>query len=176
MKGYRKIGAPADLQSILRDTGAEVLLVSLDIVGTDRESEGGGPGAHLKELYQGRSVLVYGKGSPHAGVVDAVIEAMRHGARGYVSAEDLDTSVFNAAPAAAPGPTPTSVQPVQRLSAREVQVIERMSEGKTNGEIGMELGIVESTVKFHNQQVFSRLKVRNRAEAVMSCLRQGHIR
>lgn len=153
-----KLGEAVDLQSMLRESAGEVVLVSLDIVGDELQAVERGSGAGL---YQGRSVLVYGKNPARA---CTVIEAIRQGARGFVCVE------------VAVVPAPAPVQPPHRLSMREVQVIERISQGKTNGEIGIELGIAESTVKFHSQQVFARLKVRNRAEAVMSCLREGHIR
>jgi transcriptional regulator EpsA len=52
------------------------------------------------------------------------------------------------------------------LSAREVQVLDWISKGKTNHEIGTILDISAFTVKNHVQRMFKRLNVANRAQAV----------
>ena len=50
------------------------------------------------------------------------------------------------------------------ISRRELEVLAVVSRGATNKEISSHLGITERTVKFHLQQLFSKLKVRNRKE------------
>jgi transcriptional regulator EpsA len=52
------------------------------------------------------------------------------------------------------------------LSAREVEVLDWISMGKTNHEIGIILDISAFTVKNHVQRVFKKLNVANRAQAV----------
>jgi DNA-binding CsgD family transcriptional regulator len=59
------------------------------------------------------------------------------------------------------------------LSPRQQQVLEGIAEGMTNKEIGAELGITERTVKAYAQEVYEKLGVRNRAEAVAEGVRQG---
>lgn len=52
------------------------------------------------------------------------------------------------------------------LSAREVQVLQWVREGKTNQEIGQILNISPFTVKNHVQKILRKLNVSNRAQAV----------
>lgn len=52
------------------------------------------------------------------------------------------------------------------LSARELEIMDWVRNGKTNSEIGMILDISTFTVKNHLQRVFRKLDVTNRAQAV----------
>ncbi|MFX6645087.1 LuxR C-terminal-related transcriptional regulator, partial [Acinetobacter baumannii] len=52
------------------------------------------------------------------------------------------------------------------LSARELQVLDWVREGKTNHEIGQILDISPLTVKNHIQKILRKLDVTNRAQAV----------
>jgi transcriptional regulator EpsA len=61
--------------------------------------------------------------------------------------------------------TGRTVVPVT-LSARELQVLEWVREGKTNQEIGQILDISPLTVKNHIQKILRKLNVTNRAQAV----------
>lgn len=51
------------------------------------------------------------------------------------------------------------------LSRREKEILELVSKGLKNKEIGDQLGIEESTVKQHMRKIFEKLGVRNRTEA-----------
>lgn len=53
------------------------------------------------------------------------------------------------------------------LTGRQRDVLERMAEGKSNKEIGRDLGIAPDTVKSHVSQVFALLGAVNRADACM---------
>lgn len=66
-------------------------------------------------------------------------------------------------------------QPVARLTLteRELQVLRRMAEGKSNAEIGRELYVSEDTVKTHARRLFRKLGVRDRAHAVAVGFRAG---
>jgi DNA-binding NarL/FixJ family response regulator len=46
-----------------------------------------------------------------------------------------------------------------------------MAQGKTNNEIGAELGVTERTVKAYAQELFDKLGARNRAGAVAEAAR-----
>jgi len=59
-----------------------------------------------------------------------------------------------------------SGQPYAGLSARELEIMEWVRNGKTNQEIGMILDISAFTVKNHVQRIFKKLDVVNRAQAV----------
>jgi DNA-binding NarL/FixJ family response regulator len=62
-----------------------------------------------------------------------------------------------------------------RFSKREMQVLRSLASGKTNREIGDELFISESTVKFHVHAIFDKLEVGNRTEAVTTAAHLGII-
>ena len=53
-----------------------------------------------------------------------------------------------------------------QLTGREIQVLERMRDGKTNHEIGAILRISPLTVKNHVQNILRKLEVSNRTQAV----------
>ncbi|OXM56127.1 DNA-binding response regulator [Amycolatopsis thailandensis] len=59
------------------------------------------------------------------------------------------------------------------LSRREIEVLRRMSLGMTNGEIGNEMHLSEDTIKTHAQRMFRKLRVSDRAHAVMQGFRQN---
>jgi DNA-binding NarL/FixJ family response regulator len=52
------------------------------------------------------------------------------------------------------------------LTPRQRDVLQRMSEGKSNREIGRQLGLSEATVKVHITAIFRNLNVSNRMQAV----------
>ena len=56
--------------------------------------------------------------------------------------------------------------PIQQLSRRERMILEALSKGLTNRELSAELGISVNTVKFHLSNLFDKLSVRNRAQAI----------
>ncbi|MBX3013333.1 MAG: response regulator transcription factor [Caldilineaceae bacterium] len=58
-------------------------------------------------------------------------------------------------------------------TAREQEVLQALAKGLTNAQIAHSLGIAERTVRFHVENLFSRLQVDNRVEAVMKALRLG---
>jgi DNA-binding NarL/FixJ family response regulator len=59
------------------------------------------------------------------------------------------------------------------LSAREVEVLEGMSRGKSNGQIGRELYLSEDTVKTHARRMFRKMGAADRAQAVALGFRWG---
>src|SRR5215470_2008904 len=63
----------------------------------------------------------------------------------------------------------------EALSAREIEVLQRIATGKSNKEIGAELFISEGTVKTHVKSIFSKLDVMSRTEAVATATRRGLI-
>jgi DNA-binding NarL/FixJ family response regulator len=68
--------------------------------------------------------------------------------------------------------------PSSALSARELEILEAAQMGLSNAEIARLLGLRESTVKFHMKNVFFKLDVSDRTEAVSVALRRGilHLR
>lgn len=61
------------------------------------------------------------------------------------------------------------------LTSRERQVLELVVAGRTNQEIGGELGITEKTVEKHLSSIFSKLHVESRVEAAVLAVREGLI-
>ncbi|PZF44815.1 MULTISPECIES: response regulator transcription factor [unclassified Curtobacterium] len=76
----------------------------------------------------------------------------------------------SAAPAS-PDPVPSLGARFPDLTPREVDVLERIADGRTNPQIAAELFLTVPTVKSYVNQVFAKLGVRTRAEAVARVLR-----
>lgn len=70
----------------------------------------------------------------------------------------------------APAPSGT-----MELSQREIRILELAAEGKTNYQIGREIGLSEHTIKGAISQLLARLRLRHRTEAVVHALRLGWI-
>lgn len=61
------------------------------------------------------------------------------------------------------------------LTRREHDLIELLGKGLSNRELGQVLGVSEDTVKTHLKNLFRKLEVSDRAEAVREGLRRGFI-
>lgn len=59
------------------------------------------------------------------------------------------------------------------LSPREVQILRLISRGRTTPQIAKALTITQRTVKWHVANVFRKLRVTTRAEAVAVAARRG---
>lgn len=62
------------------------------------------------------------------------------------------------------------------LTSREQEVLELLGEGKSNREISAALTIAEGTVKLHLSNIFAKLDVNSRTEAVTLSLKRGLLR
>jgi LuxR family transcriptional regulator, maltose regulon positive regulatory protein len=85
--------------------------------------------------------------------------------------EAIQTQLAAAAPAAPP--TEAAEQPpgssramADTLSKRELQILALICKGLSNQEIGQQIFLSLSTVKWHNQNIFDKLDVQRRTEAV----------
>lgn len=117
-----------------------------------------------------------------------VIAAIRAGAKGYV-VKDVDTtglirairdvskggSAFDPRSAAAMvrGLNAPPVEESKTLTARELEVMQLLAHGLSNGEIGARLYISETTAKFHVGNILRKLGVSRRAEAVYEASKLG---
>lgn len=61
------------------------------------------------------------------------------------------------------------------VTAQHLQIIRRVASGKTNAQIGRELGITTDTVKSHLRKVYRRLGVVDRATLVLVAVKRGLI-
>ena len=66
--------------------------------------------------------------------------------------------------------------PLQDLSDRELEVLQLVASGRTDGEVGVQLGISIATARTHMENVRRKLGARSRAEAVARALTLGRIR
>ena len=64
---------------------------------------------------------------------------------------------------------------VDVLSDREIEVLQLMAKGSANKQIAGALSISESTVKTHVANIFQKLDVNHRTEAVTQALKRGII-
>ena len=61
------------------------------------------------------------------------------------------------------------------LSAREIEILKLVADGKANKMIAWDLSISEETVKAHMKSIFGKLEVGDRTHAVTAALRRGVI-
>jgi two-component system, NarL family, nitrate/nitrite response regulator NarL len=60
-----------------------------------------------------------------------------------------------------------AANPLDGLTERERQILERVAAGDSNKEIGAQLGVSEKTVKHHMTNILQKLQARNRVEAAL---------
>lgn len=122
---------------------------------------------------------------------ESLLSALKIGAHGYVlkgvSANDLRTIVRSVAggeayvsPALAGEmllefSRPRTPDSLAGLTAREASVLELLSRGLTNREIGDELHLAEKTVKHHMTSILQKLHVRTRTEAALLIMRTRNL-
>lgn len=64
----------------------------------------------------------------------------------------------------------------EELSDRELEVLRLIAKGKNNQQISAALNIVESTVRFHANNIFGKLNVSDRTQALVTALNRGIVR
>jgi len=124
---------------------------------------------------------------------ESAFAGMRAGARGYVLKEADPEELRRAVDAAQrgevmlctliadkvlehfrAGPWLQSVAvPYEQLTQRELEVLRLAADGLSNKEIATPLAISEKTVKNHIANIFSKLNVNDRTQAILYALRQG---
>jgi len=111
-----------------------------------------------------------------------VRRALDAGARGYLLKHMLMTDVIAAIRAVCRGewviPPPVAASLARhherdRLTPRELEVLELIAQGMSNKEISVKIGRTVETVKIHLKSVFAKLKVTTRTEAVRVALGRG---
>jgi DNA-binding NarL/FixJ family response regulator len=116
----------------------------------------------------------------------AVYDAMRAGAIGYLLKDTQADELCKAIKAAAAGQVQLSPQAAARLireiqvpespetlTPREAEVLRLLAEGKSNKDIGAELVIGIKTVKTHVSSILSKLDVSSRTQAALYAVRAG---
>lgn len=64
---------------------------------------------------------------------------------------------------------------LEALSERERQVLEQVAQGRTNPEIGAQLGLSPKTIARHRERIMKRLNIHSRTELVKFAIRTGLI-
>lgn len=106
---------------------------------------------------------------PRDSLPEDLVAALRAVAAGFVVIHpDFAIDAFPARNVAPPLSTP-----LESLTPREQEVLERMADGLSNKEIAAQLSISEHTVKFHIASILSKLGATSRTEAVTLAIRQG---
>jgi DNA-binding NarL/FixJ family response regulator len=138
--------------------------------------------------------------SPHVGVIvvtmfqddDSMIAAMRAGARGYILKEADQTEIVRVIRAVANGEAlfgseiakrlmaffsaPKLTTPVEifpELTAREREVLELVAQGRSNFEIARHLFLTPKTVRNYISNIFGKLQVADRAQAIVLAREAG---
>ena len=120
-----------------------------------------------------------------------IFDAVEAGAKGYLLKDTSREELFNAVRAVCRGESQIepgvaarlisrfqelSRQGPDTLSDREVEVLQLIARGSANRQIAEELLISESTVKTHVANIFSKMNVRHRTQAVTEGLQRGIIK
>ncbi|MEM1432497.1 MAG: response regulator transcription factor [Pseudomonadota bacterium] len=115
---------------------------------------------------------------------EEVYRVMRSGARGYLLKDDEPEVIVGAVRAVLAGKTYLAPHLAGKLatrigedelSQRETQILQLVAAGKTNPAIAKALNISTSTIKFHLNNVYSKLGVSSRTSAVAAGTRRGII-
>ena len=72
--------------------------------------------------------------------------------------------------------TPPAAPADSQLSAQETKVLRLLVEGHNYKTAAAELGVTVNTVSFHTRQIFQKLHVHSKSEAVAKALRSGIVR
>jgi NarL family two-component system response regulator LiaR len=124
-----------------------------------------------------------------------ILDILQAGAAGYLIKNVYGKEVIQAIKAVASGdmvlspaigknllkhaaryPTkPINLEAGEKLSIRELEVLKLAAQGRTNQEIADQMNINQRTVKGYLTEIFSKLRVGSRTEAVITGLRAGYI-
>lgn len=116
-------------------------------------------------------VALYGQDDPSAAFMSLVIfqNSLSSTMTPASYLIDLITPYLHKAYITSLEPTWAQNHPLESLTAREKEVYNWMSSGKTNREIGLILGISQFTVKNHVARILEKLNAPNRSAALALC-------
>ena len=117
---------------------------------------------------------------PKSAATKVLIEVLQQVLEGNVTVplalQSSGPPISHALPGATDGPAQSGSEPdVALLTLRQLEVLSRVCQGKTNKQIATELGLSEKTVKAHVTAIFKVLGVVNRTQAVLVARRVGMI-
>ena len=149
-----------------------------DIVLIDVELPGGMNGIKGTKIIKDKS--------PHSDIImvtvyedsEMVYEALKSGASGYITKSANYMELLSALEEITKGGAPMSskiarmvidnfhLNPNSPLTKRETEILQLISEGKTYTQISEELFISKETSKTHIKNIYSKLQVRSKSEAI----------
>jgi DNA-binding NarL/FixJ family response regulator len=160
---------------LVAQTSPDLVLLDIRMPGMD--------GLMALELIRNRHpkvkvVMISGLDEP-----DVIKAALRRGASAFVAKtidpRDLASALRQAAEGTVfqalgiPEEDETSVAKEAGLSKRELSILKALGSGLSNKQIAKELWLAEQTVKFHLTNIYRKLGVANRTEAVRYAYRHG---
>lgn len=113
-----------------------------------------------------------------------IYRSIRAGARGYLLKDTSESEMVSAIIAVNGGqryiPRHIAARLAERmlradLTPRELSILEMLSQGSTNKEIGKLLDISDNTVRHHVKSIMDKLQASDRTEAVAMAIRSGII-
>lgn len=113
---------------------------------------------------------------------EEIYRAIRAGAQGYLLKDTSEAEMTAAIVEVNSGkryiPRQIAARLAERmtrsdLTARELQILERIADGSTNKEIAASLDISDNTVRHHVNSIMEKLDVSDRTEAVATAIRNG---
>jgi DNA-binding NarL/FixJ family response regulator len=129
---------------------------------------------------------------------DSLFPALRAGARGYLTKDAGGDEILRAVESVlsgdaglspsiqrrllerlsepAPAPPPPATEPPDGLTAREAEVLLLIAEGLSNHEIAQKLHVSTATVKTHINNLFAKIGIKDRAQAVRYAYGKGLVR
>jgi DNA-binding NarL/FixJ family response regulator len=165
-------------------------------------SLGPGPSGSGKALDGIEATRILHREMPHVGIIfctvyeddEFVFAGLQAGGRGYILKDDDPDTMLRAIRAVAHGESllgPTIAQKVMRqfsslpgkqtplvddLTPRETEVLKLIASGLSNKEIAGALVLSEKTVKNHINNIFSKLHVYDRSQAMLYAIREGLVK
>jgi two-component system nitrate/nitrite response regulator NarP len=106
-------------------------------------------------------------------------QVMAHGGAAFVSKSEQPAVLLDTVAAVSRGRMvfpyidvrTINENPLSTLTRRELEVLSDLSSGRTNKQIARDLGVSLNTVKFHVRNLFQKLEVNSRSQAISLYLR-----
>lgn len=114
---------------------------------------------------------------------DYLLTVMRSGASAYVEKNAPLAEMISAIEHSAASPLSFSAQGISgviskdiqtdSLTQRESQVLQKLADGLSAGDIGLQLFITQATVKTHLASIYRKLESKNRIQAIIAARKKG---
>jgi len=114
---------------------------------------------------------------------DYLLTVMKSGASAYVEKSAPLAELISAIEHSAVSPLSFSAQSISgviskdlqtdSLTIRETQVLQKLADGFSAGDIGLQLFITQATVKTHLSSIYRKLESKNRIQAIIAARKKG---